>query len=153
MKIQCVLWIADKVYQKTCLFSVYKKGAWTPPPHRPRTRPPASSTYRNTKTPSDTISRPLFLHSLSCTKPTRSCRRRSAVLNWGGGAILLEIYKKFRQADCNVGIWSHFTCHCCCAVYLPDRSVPSAVVLHSKKKKKNTHHILSRSFHLLLSVS
>lgn len=72
---------------KTCLFLVHK-GAQSPPPLR--TRLPASSTYRNTKTPSKTISQPLFHHSLSLTKPTRRYWRRGAVLNWRGGQITWE---------------------------------------------------------------
>lgn len=72
---------------KTCLFGVDKE-AWSPRPLR--TRLAARSTYRNTKTPSETISPSLPFHSLSPTKTTRSCWRSGARLNPGGGQITCE---------------------------------------------------------------
>lgn len=110
---------------KTCLFLVYKRSADPPPLW---TRLPASSTYRNTKTPSETIRQPLHLHSLSLTKPTRNCWREKSCVElkcstdyMGAGGVgpscfwlteepSSERLQQRRQADYGVRIWSHFTC-------------------------------------------
>lgn len=95
------------VYQKAVYFCwIKERGA----PRPLRTRLPASSTYRNTKTSSETISRLQSLHSLGLTKPTRSCWMRGVVGKWLGGQITWELdgaapgsSSGNRQADYSVG--------------------------------------------------